>query len=128
MSESMTAPGDTGLSDGDADTPVLDVLATMTAASIEATTLDPQTLLLTRVAALAAVDAPPLSYLLNLKVAGELGVTAEQVQGVLVAIAPIVGAPRIIAAAGNITRAIGIEIAVAEAELLAELEAEDDAE
>jgi hypothetical protein len=34
-----------------------------------------------RIAALAAAGAPPGSYLLNLGVASELGVTAEQVQG-----------------------------------------------
>jgi alkylhydroperoxidase/carboxymuconolactone decarboxylase family protein YurZ len=105
------------------ETPVLDVLAGMTAASLERTTLDPQTLLLVRLAALVAVDAPPLSYALNLKVAGQLGVTTEQVEGVLAAIAPVVGAPRVLAAGGNILRAVGLEIATAEAELEAEAEA-----
>src|SRR5262245_45683180 len=97
----------------DADEPVLDVLAAMTAASLERTSLDPQTLLLVRLAALVALDAPPLSYVLNLRVAGELGVTAEQVQGVLAAVAPVVGGPRIIAAASKIARGVGIAIAVA---------------
>jgi alkylhydroperoxidase/carboxymuconolactone decarboxylase family protein YurZ len=108
-----------------AETPVLDVLAAMTAASLERTTLDSQTLMLVRLAALVAVDAPPLSYDLNLKVAGQLGVTTEQVEGVLAAIAPVVGAPRVLAAGGNILRAVGLEIAMAEAEL--EAEAEDGA-
>jgi alkylhydroperoxidase/carboxymuconolactone decarboxylase family protein YurZ len=106
--------------ESDSDSPVLDVLAGMTAASLERTTLDPQTLLLVRLAALVAVDAPPLSYDLNLKVAGQLGVTTEQVEGVLAAIAPVVGAPRVLAAGGNILRAVGLEIAMAEAELEAE--------
>jgi alkylhydroperoxidase/carboxymuconolactone decarboxylase family protein YurZ len=97
-----------------ADTPVLDVLAAMTAASLERTTLDPQTLLLVRLAALVAVDAPPLSYDLNLRVAGQLGVSTDQIEGVLAAVAPVVGAPRVVAAAGNILRAVAIEIAVAE--------------
>ena len=97
-----------------ADTPVLDVLAAMTAASLERTTLDPQTLLLVRLAALVAGGAPPLSYALNLRVAGELGVSTEQLQGVLAAIAPVVGAPRVVAAAGNILRAVGLAVAVAE--------------
>jgi Ferritin-like domain len=69
--------------------------------------------------------APPLSYDLNLRVAGQMGVSAEQVEGVLAAIAPVAGGPRVVAAAGNILRAVGIEIAVAEAELAAELAAED---
>jgi alkylhydroperoxidase/carboxymuconolactone decarboxylase family protein YurZ len=98
------------------ETPVLDVLAAMTAASLEGSTLDPQTLLLVRLGALVAVDAPPLSYLLNLKVAGELGVTTEQVEGVLAAVAPVVGTPRIVAAASKIARAVGLAVAVAVAE------------
>ena len=51
------------------DTPVLDLLASMTADSIEATTLDPDKIMLVRIAALVAMDAPPVSYLYNLGVA-----------------------------------------------------------
>ena len=110
MSEqsSMPAGGD------EADTPVMDVLPAMTAASLERTTLDPQTLMLVRLAALVAGGAPPLSYALNLRVAGELGVSTEQVESVLAAVAPVVGAPRVLAAAGNILRAVGLAIAVSE--------------
>ena len=108
-----------------AETPVMDVLVAMTAASLERSSLDQQTLLLVRLAALAAVDAPPVSYLLNLQAAGATGVTAGQAQGVLAAIAPVVGGPRVVAAAGNIGRALGIAIAVAEEELASELAAED---
>jgi 4-carboxymuconolactone decarboxylase len=97
-----------------AETPVFDVLAAMTAASIEGTSLDPQTLMLVRLAALVGVGAPPLSYALNLRVAGELGVSTQQVESVLAAVAPVVGAPRVVAAAGNILRAVGLAIAVAE--------------
>lgn len=43
------------------DTPVPDLLADMTAASLAASSLDPQTLALVRVAALVALDAPPVS-------------------------------------------------------------------
>jgi len=96
------------------ETPVLDLLADMTAASIEATSLDAETLALVRIAALAAVDAPPVSYMLNLAVAGELGIDAEQVRGVLAAIAPIVGTARIASATGNIAQALAVAIEVAE--------------
>ena len=48
------------------ETPILDLLATMTAASIDASGLDQQSFMLVRLAALVAVDAPPASYLLNL--------------------------------------------------------------
>ena len=80
------------------ETPILDLLAGMTADSIEASNLDPQTLMLVRIAALVAVDAPPASYLMNLGAASELDVDAEQVRGVLAAVAPIVGTARVISA------------------------------
>ena len=95
-------------------TPVLDLLASMTADSIEASSLDAQTLAIARIAALIAVDAAPASYLANLTVAGELDVDAEQVRGVLCAVAPIVGTARIISATGNIVRALGLAIELAE--------------
>ncbi len=98
------------------ETPVLDLLANMTADSIEASDLDPQTLMLVRLAALVAVDAPPVSYGLNLRAAGELEIEADQVRGVLAAVAPIVGTARVAAATGNIARALALAIEVAELE------------
>jgi alkylhydroperoxidase/carboxymuconolactone decarboxylase family protein YurZ len=96
------------------ETPVLDLLANMTADSIEASTLDPQTLMLVRIAALAAVDAPPFSYVMNLGPAVDAGVGADQVRGVLIAIAPIVGTPRVVSATGRIVDAIDVAIEIAE--------------
>ena len=105
------------------ETPVLDLLATMTAASLEQSELDPRSLMLVRLAALAAVDAPPVSYLMNLAVASDMGVTAGDVEQVLVGIAPVVGTARVVSAGAKIARALGFAIAVAEAE--AELEEEE---
>ena len=99
------------------DTPVLDLLANMTADSLEASSLDPQTLMLVRIAALAAVDAPTISYLMNLGVAAEVDVDAEQVRGVLAAIAPIVGTPRVASATGKIVEALEVAIEVAERDM-----------
>jgi 4-carboxymuconolactone decarboxylase len=96
------------------ETPVLDLLASMTADSVEASDLDAETLVLVRIAALAAVDAPSVSYLLNLGAASEIGVDAEQVRGVLAAIAPIVGTARVASATGKIARALAVAIEVAE--------------
>jgi alkylhydroperoxidase/carboxymuconolactone decarboxylase family protein YurZ len=98
------------------ETPVLDLLARMTAESIEATGLDPQTLMLVRIATLVAVDAPPASYLMNLGAAGEAGVDENQIRDVLLAIAPIVGTARIASATGNIARALGLALEMAELE------------
>ena len=96
------------------ETPVLDLLASMTADSIEASSLDPETLMLVRIAALAAVDAPSVSYLMNLAVASELDIDADQVRGVLAAIAPIVGTARIASATGKIVEALSVAIEIAE--------------
>ena len=98
------------------ETPILDLLASMTAVSIDASSLDQQSLMLVRLAALVAVDAPPASYLLNLAAAGDMGVEEEQVRGVLAAVAPIVGTTRVVAATGNIARALGIAIELADIE------------
>ena len=98
------------------ETPVLDLLAGMTAASIEASSLDPQTLMLVRIAALVAVDAPPVSYAFNLEVAEDLEIDPEQVRGVLAAVAPIVGTARIASATSEIMRAFELELEVAELE------------
>ncbi|MET1035251.1 MAG: carboxymuconolactone decarboxylase family protein [Arthrobacter sp.] len=99
------------------ENPVSDTLVEITAASLERSTLEPRELMLARIAALAAVDAPPASYLLNVGAAVDVGITLEDVQGILVAVAPIVGTPRIVAASGNLAVALGFAIALeAEAE------------
>jgi alkylhydroperoxidase/carboxymuconolactone decarboxylase family protein YurZ len=103
------------------DTPVLDTLALITAASVEQGTLEAREHMLARLAALVAMDASAASYLLNLGAAVDVGVTLEDVQGVLIAVAPIVGTPRVVSAASNIEDAFGFAIAVA----IAELEDED---
>jgi hypothetical protein len=112
----------------DDDTPVLDALGEITAVSIMRSNLEAREHMIARLAALVAVDAPAVSYLLNAGTASEAGVTLEDVQGVLIAVAPIVGTTRVVSAAGNITKALGFAIAVAEAELEAELEEELEAE
>jgi alkylhydroperoxidase/carboxymuconolactone decarboxylase family protein YurZ len=98
------------------ETPVLDLLASMTADSLEASSLDPETLMLVRIAALVAVDAPPISYAFNLEAAGDLEIDPDQVRGVLAAVAPIVGTARVASATSKIVRALALEIEVAELE------------
>lgn len=101
------------------DAPVLEVLADINAASLARTELDPATLLMVRIAALVAVDAPPLSYLMHVGPAVEANVTVENIQDILVAVAPITGAPRVVKAAGKIAEALGVAVAVVEAEMAA---------
>jgi len=98
------------------ETPVLDLLTSMTAASLEATTLDPETLMLVRIAALVAVDAPPVSYLMNLGAATEAGVDEEKVKAVFAAVAPIVGTTKVVSATGKIVRALGLALELEELE------------
>jgi hypothetical protein len=98
------------------ETPVLDLLARMTEDSVSTSDLDQRSMMVARIAALVAMDAPPVSYLVNLGVAQDLDLTVEDVQGLLAAVAPIVGTARVASASGNIARALGFAIAVAEEE------------
>ncbi len=98
------------------DAPVLETVAAMTAESLARTELDASTLIMVRLAALVAVDAPVSSYLLHVGPAVEAEVTLDQAQDVLVAVAPIVGSARTMAAAAKITEALGLAIEIAEAE------------
>jgi hypothetical protein len=110
------------------DTPVLNTLAEMTAVSVANGTLSGREHMLARLAALVAVDAPAASYVLNFGPSADVGLTLADAQGLLVAVAPVVGTARVVSAAGNLTDALGfvidVVIAEAEAELEAELEAE----
>src|SRR6266702_3937601 len=104
-----------------ADAPVLDTLTDIVAASVEHNSLSPRDYMLARLAALIAVDAPPISYYMNASAIAESGLTKEEIQGVMIAVAPVVGAPRVMSAGGHILRALGIAVAVADAELAAEV-------
>jgi hypothetical protein len=98
------------------DTPVLDPIAAMTAESVAECELAPEALLLVRRAALAAVDAGPASYLLHIGPAAEAGITIEDAQNVLVAVAPIIVTARVVSAAMHIAEALELAIAVIEPE------------
>ena len=106
-----------------AGTPVLDTLADITAASVEHNSLAPRELMLVRMAALIAVDAPAASYLANAGAAADSGVTADDIQGVMIGVAPVVGTARVVSAGGNILRALGFAVAVADAEMADEADA-----
>jgi hypothetical protein len=99
------------------ETPVLNTLAELTAISMERCALAPRELMLARIAALIAVDAPPASYLANAGAAADSGITGDDVQAVMIGIAPVVGTSKVVAAAGNIFRALGFAIIAAEAEM-----------
>ena len=104
------------------DNPLLDTVLAMTAASVDRVDFSDEALMLVRLAALVAVDAPAASYLVNLGAGAQTALTLEDARSVLIAVAPIVGTPRVVSAAGKITEALGLALAIA----LDELEAEAD--
>jgi alkylhydroperoxidase/carboxymuconolactone decarboxylase family protein YurZ len=93
---------------------VLETLAEMHLDTFERSGLDAKTYFLVRLAALVAMDAAPASYLLALATADQAGVGAEDVKGALAAIAPIVGSARVVSAASNTLRALGLAVAASE--------------
>ena len=100
----------------ESENPVLETIGAITDAALGRSDLPADALLMIRIAALAAVDARPISYLAHVGPAIESGVTAKDVQNVLVAVAPIIGTARTMSAAINITEALGFAIAVMEEE------------
>ncbi len=90
------------------DTPVLETLAQMHLDTLGRSELPEKTYHMVRLAAMVAMDAPPVSYLAHLEMAKDAGVTIHDVQGVLTAIAPMVGGPRVMAAAANAIKAMGM--------------------
>src|ERR1700745_1694010 len=108
----------------ESSTPVSDTLLAMTVASLENSDLSPRELIIARIAALVAVDAPAASYALNAVPAAESDVELDDVEDILIAVAPTVGTTRVVSATAHIAQGLGFVIALAEAELEEELEAE----
>jgi len=74
----------------------------------ETSGLDPRSFAIAKIAALIALDAPPASYQVENAVAA--GVSPKDILGVLFAIAPQVGGPRVVAAAPEIMLALGLPL------------------
>jgi 4-carboxymuconolactone decarboxylase len=88
--------------------PVLQTLAKMHVENRERSGLDDRSYALVRFAALVAAGAAPMSYLTTLAMGDEAGVTVDEIQGVLVAIAPVVGSVRVMAALASTDDAMRI--------------------
>ena len=97
------------------DRPLLDTVIEMTASSVSRSNLNNRELMLVRLAALAASDASTGSYLLNLSAAADSGLTLEDAQGILIAVAPIIGTPKTVTAATGIAAAFGLALAIEDA-------------
>ena len=74
------------------------------------TGLDARSYALVKLAALIALDAPPASYLWQVSNALAEGATPEDLVGVLIAIAPQVGGPKLVAAAPELMLALGLTL------------------
>jgi 4-carboxymuconolactone decarboxylase len=72
--------------------------------------LDPRSYAMCKIAALIAVDAPPASYVFQVALALDAGVSPNEILGVLRAVAPQVGGPRVVAAAPEIMLALGLAL------------------
>lgn len=72
--------------------------------------LEARTFALVKIAALVALDSPPASYLWQVSNALDAGACPEEILGVLRAIAPQVGGPKVISAAPEIMVALGLAL------------------
>jgi 4-carboxymuconolactone decarboxylase len=72
--------------------------------------LDARSFALVKIAALIALDAPPASYLWQVANALDAGATPADLLGVLYAIAPQVGGPKVVAAAPELMVALGLSL------------------
>jgi 4-carboxymuconolactone decarboxylase len=97
-----------GLALGDVD--ILREAVDIREAEQQSTGLDPVTFGLVKVAALIALDSPPASYLWQIANVLDSGATPAEILGVLRAVAPQVGGPKIVAAAPEIMVALGLSL------------------
>ena len=97
-----------GIATGDSD--VMETVMGLRELNREGSGLDDRTFALVKIAALIAMDAPPASYAWQVGSALESGVTPEDILGVLFAVAPQVGGPRVIAAGPELMLALGLPL------------------
>jgi 4-carboxymuconolactone decarboxylase len=98
----------TGISAGNLD--ILEQAVGLREVNREGSGLDARTFALVKIAVLIALDAPPASYAWQVGNALADGVTPEDILGVLRAVAPQVGGPRVVAAAPEIMLALGLDL------------------
>ncbi|MGO9159708.1 MAG: carboxymuconolactone decarboxylase family protein [Streptosporangiaceae bacterium] len=106
--DDITSQALTGLALGDVD--LLGESLELRMQWQEKSGLDARAFSLVKLASLIALDAPPASYLWQVAAALDAGVTPEDLVGVLIAIAPQVGGPKVVAAAPEIMVALGLSL------------------
>jgi alkylhydroperoxidase/carboxymuconolactone decarboxylase family protein YurZ len=106
----------------DGEGPVLESLTDMELDTLENCGLDEKTYTMLRVAALIAMDAPPVSYEMNVDTASGI-LDPEELQSILIAVAPVIGSARAASAAATILDAFFVD---ADADEIEEAADEDD--
>jgi 4-carboxymuconolactone decarboxylase len=82
-------------------------------ANLSASTLDPKTHALARIAALIAIDAETPAYLWTIEAARRAGASDDEIVGCLLAVMPALGVARIVSAAPKLGLALGFDVATA---------------
>ena len=100
-----------GIATSDAST--LSSLLEVQLENIEQSGLDPRAHAFTRLGALVALDAAPASFIWQVKLALESGLTKEEIVGVLVALAPTVGLAKIVSTAPELAFALDVDLEAA---------------
>jgi len=77
---------------------------------LELSGLDARTHAFVRLGALVATDAPPAAFMGATEAAVAAGATHEEIVGALIALLPVVGVPRVVAAAPNLGLALGYDV------------------
>jgi alkylhydroperoxidase/carboxymuconolactone decarboxylase family protein YurZ len=106
--DEVTRDALSGLSAGDLD--VLDGSMQLREQWQQDCGLDARSFSLVKIASLVALDAPPASYLWQVTNALGAGATPGEILGVLRAIAPQVGGPKVVSAAPEIMVALGLAL------------------
>jgi 4-carboxymuconolactone decarboxylase len=87
---------------------VLEGLLGMQLENLEDSGLDARAYALVKIATLIALEAAQESFVAQVALALDAGVTPEDVRGVLVAVAPEIGIPRVVATAPALMQALGL--------------------
>jgi 4-carboxymuconolactone decarboxylase len=91
----------------------IDALLSEEQANVTLAGIDSRSHALARVAALIALDAAPASYMSAVQAGLDAGATYDEIVGTLIAVMPIVGVARVVAAAPNLALALGYDVAEA---------------
>jgi 4-carboxymuconolactone decarboxylase len=95
------------------DEPSIQSALTVEAKQSEPPALDPRTQALVRLGAIVALDGTPASYGWSVDAALAAGATVDEIVSTLLAVAPVVGIARVVAAAPSLAGALGYDIEAA---------------